>query len=144
MTENPRAIFPAQNDYPTLSDRIQSLLIDQVFIIILMFSFAAILDRFQHPPDWIRAALFFGIWGIYEPFCISFACTIGNYCKNIRIRKFNDINAKPNLFQSYFRYALKILLGWLSFLSIGTNKERRAIHDLAANTIVIKANQPPH
>ena len=94
MTDNTQALFPAQNDYPTLSDRIQSLLIDQVFIIVCMFVFAALLDRFENPPDWIRAALFFGIWGIYEPFCLVFACTLGNYVKGIRVRKFKDQTKK--------------------------------------------------
>jgi len=139
MTEPSTPLFPAQNEYPSLSDRIQSLLIDQVFIVTLMFMFASILDHFENPPDWIRAALFFGIWGIYEPFCLSFACTLGNYVKGIRVRKFANIAAKPNLLQAYFRYFIKVLLGWLSFLSISTNKERRAIHDLAANTIMVKA-----
>jgi len=118
MTENPRAIFPAQNDYPTLSDRIQSLLIDQVFIIILMFSFAAILDRFQHPPDWIRAALFFGIWGIYEPFCISFACTIGSVFYSIPpfdicIDRFAN---KKNCFTGSKRLVRIFLPGFLVFV----------------------------
>jgi hypothetical protein len=50
-------------EYPSLSDRFQSIIIDQVFIVILMFSGAAILDKFNDAPDWVRIALFFGIWG---------------------------------------------------------------------------------
>ena len=70
-----------EQNYPSLSDRVQSSLIDQLFIICMMFLFASLLDHFQHPPDWIRAALFFMIWGIYVPFCVTYACTIGNYVK---------------------------------------------------------------
>ena len=127
-----------EQDYPTLSDRVQSILVDQVFIVTLMFLFTAVLDRFQHPPNWIRIVLFFGIWGIYEPFCMHYACTIGNYVKGIRVRRFKDTTKKMGLVQACFRYLIKLLLGWLSVLSVATNKEKRAIHDLAADTIMIK------
>lgn len=124
--------------YPSLSERIQSILIDQVFIITLMFVFASILDRFEDPPDWIRIVLFFAVWLIYEPFLMTFGCTLGNYFKKIRVRKFPDSSKRINIFQAYGRYILKMLLGWLSFITITTNKERRAIHDLAASTLMIK------
>jgi len=42
------------------------------------------------------------------------------------------------LLQAYIRFITKILLGWLSFLTINMNKDRRAIHDLVASTVMIK------
>ena len=68
----------AEVNYPTLSDRVQSTFIDSILIIILMFVFAAVLERYENAPDWIRIALFFGIWGIYEPLCTSLGFTVGN------------------------------------------------------------------
>ena len=124
--------------YPSLSDRIQSILIDQVLIVILMFVFASVLDRYEDAPDWIRIALFFGIWGVYEPVAMTLGFTVGNYLKGIRPRKFENPTKRINLFQAYVRYFLKLALGWLSFLTIGTNKEKRAIHDMASATVMIR------
>lgn len=127
-----------ENEYPSLSDRFQSIIIDQVFIVILMFLSATILDKFNDTPDWIRIVLFFGIWGIYEPVCMTFGCTIGNLIKGIRVKKFMAPTKKINIFQAYVRYITKLLLGIISFLTISTNKERRAIHDMVASTVMIK------
>jgi len=124
--------------YPSLSDRIQSILIDQVFIIALMFMASAVLDRYENVPDWIRIVLFFGLWGVYEPICMTFGCTIGNYVKRIRSRKFNDPTKRMNVFQAYIRYFIKILLGLVSFVTINMNKAKRAIHDFVASTVMIK------
>lgn len=125
-------------NYPSLSDRIQSTFIDTVFIVILMFISSTILERYENPPDWIRIALFFGLWTVYEPVCTSLGFTIGNYLKGIRVRRNSDPAKKINIFQAFFRYLLKITLGWISFLTIHTNPQKRAIHDLAVGSVVIK------
>ena len=127
-----------ENEYPSLSDRFQSILIDQVFIVILMFLSASILDKFSDAPDWIRVALFFGIWGIYEPVCMTLGCTIGNFIKGIRVKKFATPTKKINIFQAYARYITKLFLGIFSFITVTGNKERRAIHDMLASTVMIK------
>ena|SRR5688572_24725308 len=128
----------SQTEYPLLGDRVQSSFIDGIFIIILMFVFASLLDRYQDPPDWIRIALFVGLWAIYEPVCTSLGCTLGNYIKKIRVRQHGSNTKKINIFQALIRYILKVGLGWISFLTIHSNKERRAIHDFAAGSVMIK------
>ena len=125
------------NQYPSLSQRMLSTVIDQILILIVMLVVAAGLDVFR-PPDWMRAALFFGIWGVYEPVCMTRGCTLGNYTIGIRARKVQDNTKRISIPQAYVRYIVKVLLGWLSFLTINLNKERRAIHDLAASTVMIK------
>jgi uncharacterized RDD family membrane protein YckC len=129
---------PVQIEYPTLSDRVQSTLIDTVFIVVLMFISASILEKYENAPDWIRIALFFGIWCIYEPVCTVLGFTIGNYAKGIRVRKFSNPQKKINIIQALVRYLLKISLGWISFLTMHFNPERRAIHDFAAGSVMIK------
>ena len=124
--------------YPSLSDRVQSTFIDSIVIVILMLISASLLEKYENAPDWIRIALFFGIWGVYEPLCITLGGTVGNYFKGIRVRKQGQESQKINFLQAFFRYVLKMTLGWLSFLSIHTNKERRAIHDFAAGSVMIK------
>jgi hypothetical protein len=128
----------AERQYPSISDRVQSTFIDSLLIVALMFVCSSWLDRYENAPEWLRAALFVGLWGVYEPVCTSLGCTVGNYLKNIRVRKHGDTGKRINLLQAFIRYVLKITLGWISFLSIHANKERRAIHDYAAQSVMIK------
>lgn len=125
-------------EYPLLTDRVQSTFIDTVFVIILMFVFASFLDKMENPPDWLRIALFFGLFAIYEPVCTAFGCTLGNYIKKIRVRRMGHPDQKINLLQAFLRYITKVLLGWISFLTMHTNPERRAIHDLIADSVMIR------
>ena len=127
-----------QVEYPTLSDRVQSTFIDTVFIIILMFAFASVLERYDAAPDWIRIALFFGIWGIYEPLCTSLGFTIGNYAKGIRVKDSDNPTKKIKVLRAFLRYVIKVSLGWISFLTMHMNPERRAIHDFAAGSVMVK------
>jgi uncharacterized RDD family membrane protein YckC len=125
-------------EYPSLSDRFQSTFIDMLFIVAMMFLSSSILERYQDVPDWVRLVLFVGLWGIYEPLCTSLGATIGNSMKNIRVRRINNITKRVNFFQAFFRYLLKISLGWISFISIHFNPEKRAIHDLAVGSVMVR------
>jgi uncharacterized RDD family membrane protein YckC len=97
-----------------------------------------LLDKMTNPPDWLRVAMFLTVWLVYEPLFTILGGTIGNRMNGIRVRKSNDLHATVNIFQSLLRYVLKLTLGWLSFLTIHTSPERRAIHDLAAGSVMIK------
>jgi len=124
--------------YPELRDRIQSTFIDMLLIIILMFVFTSVLDGYDNVPDWVRIAMFAGLFVAYEPLCMTLSCTLGNFIKKIRVRKESDSSKKINILQALVRYPVKVLLGWLSFLTIGTNPKRRAIHDLVSGSVMIK------
>jgi uncharacterized RDD family membrane protein YckC len=127
-----------ETEYPLLGDRVQSSFIDLVFILILMFISATLLERMKNPPDWLRIGLFVLIFILYEPLCTTLGFTIGNYFKKIRVRKVSNTSKRINLLQAIIRYILKAGLGWISFLTIHSNKERRAIHDFAAGSVMIK------
>jgi uncharacterized RDD family membrane protein YckC len=124
--------------YPQLTDRIQSAFIDTILIIIMMFVFASVLDRFEDVPDWVRIAMFVGLFIVYEPLCMTLGSTLGNYIKGIRVRKASDLTKRINIFQAIIRYPIKVLLGWVSFLTINSNPKRRAIHDLVSGSVMIK------
>ncbi|ANH83603.1 hypothetical protein A8C56_00315 [Niabella ginsenosidivorans] len=124
--------------YPQLIDRIQSTFIDTFFIIILMFVFAGILDRYERVPDWVRIVLFIALIIAYEPLCTTLGFTLGNYIKGIRVRKNSDETKRIGLLQALIRYPVKLFLGWISFLTIGTNPKKRAIHDIASGSVMIK------
>ena len=128
--------------YPSLSKRIQSIFIDLLLMIGLMAASGWILDKInpeqKEGDEWLRAVLFIGIWGVYEPLAMTFGCTLGNYLIKIRVRKHNDPGSKINLIQAYMRFVVKFFLGWLSFITISFNDERRAIHDFASGTIMLE------
>lgn len=126
-----------EDEYPPLIVRLQSMFIDTVIIIVAMVIFSMILDRFPGAPDWLRIALFLAVLIFYEPFCLTFGFTIGNYIKGIRVKKFADTNSRISFFHAVIRYMVKVLLGWISFLTIHSNPSRRAIHDLASGSVMI-------
>ena len=127
-----------QEKYPQLADRIQSTFIDTILIVILMFVFANILDKFDNVPDWVRIIMFAGLFIVYEPLCMTSGSTLGNYLKGIRVRRSSDSTKRINIFQAIVRYPIKMLLGWVSFLTINSNPKRRAIHDLVSGSVMIK------
>lgn len=124
--------------YPPLIDRIQSSFIDVILIVVLMFVFGSILDRFGQVPEWVHIVLFLGLWVAYEPLCTSIGFTLGNYIKGIRVRSERDPNRRINVFQGLVRYIFKMALGWLSFITIHSNSQKRAIHDLVCGSVMIK------
>jgi uncharacterized RDD family membrane protein YckC len=128
--------------YPDLKTRVQSTFIDVLLMVVLMFGAATILDKAGigdgENDGWIKAVVFVGIWGVYEPLSMTLGCTVGNYLMKIRVRKHELTTSKINILQAYVRFAIKLLLGWISFLTIHSNKERRAMHDLAAGSVMIE------
>ncbi len=108
-------------------------------MVVLMFVAASVLDKISDGEDgWIRALVFIGIWGVYEPLSMTLGSTLGNYLMKIKVRQEGNRDKKINLLQALIRFIIKISLGWISFLTIHSNKERRAIHDFAAGSVVIE------
>ena len=140
-TLQPDQTIEAKSPYPTLVKRIQSIFIDAITILLAMFAISAIIDRVGEVPDWLRAVLFIALCGVYEPLSMAFGCTLGNYIMGIRVRKASDEKHTINIFQSYLRFILKFILGWLSFITIHTDRQRRAIHDLGAGSVMIEVNK---
>ena len=131
-----------QENFPPLIKRFQSLFIDQAFIILCMIVFSRLLANTDaESTGGLRGFLLFGLFFLYEPFCMSFGCSIGNYISGIRVRKFGDEEKRINILNSYLRFIVKILLGIISFFTVTSNKYKRAIHDMAAGSIMIYAQK---
>lgn len=102
-----------------------------------MVAISQLAGQFENFPPTIRVILFILIL-FYEPICTSMGGTLGNYLMKIRIRQYDNKNRKINLFQAIIRYIVKIMLGWLSFVTIHFNQEKRAIHDMVASSVMIQ------
>jgi|ERR1043165_10219672 uncharacterized RDD family membrane protein YckC len=127
-------------NYPPLIKRFQSLIIDQLFIIVCMAVLSNLLPAGDgHNTDILKGGLLFGLFFVYEPFCMAFACTIGNLITGIRVRKLGNHSERINILQSYIRFVFKLFLGIISFFTVTGNENRQAIHDMAAGSVMIYA-----
>jgi len=124
-------------NYPGLKDRIQSTIIDSIAIVILIFLFSMLFDSIGPVSDNLRFTAFIFVFGIFEPLCTTLGATPGNLASGLRVRQFNNPDKKINFFMALIRYIVKVMLGIVSFFTIHSNKEKRAIHDFAADSVVI-------
>jgi uncharacterized RDD family membrane protein YckC len=128
--------------YPALSRRMGSILIDSLLIVLIMFLLTDLFERIllvnEGNAGLVRGICFIALWGLYEPVAMSLGGTLGNYVIGIKVRKYNDHDKKINFIQALGRFMIKMFLGWISFISIGFNKEKRAIHDLATGTLMLE------
>jgi uncharacterized RDD family membrane protein YckC len=127
--------------YPDLKTRIQSTFIDGILMVSLMFLVAWVFDKSGQEEEengWIKAVIFIGIWCVYEPLSMTLGSTLGNYLMKIRVKKYNNTGKRINLLQAFVRVIFKVALGWVSFITIHTNDERRAIHDIVAGSVMME------
>lgn len=127
-------------EFPTLITRIQSSVIDFGVILIIIFVFSQLSDSINFP-DWIRGFALLFVFILYEPTLQTLGGTIGNRIKGINVRKNQDVERKINFFQALIRFIVKVLLGWVSFLTIHNDYRKRAIHDLVAGTVMLPSKK---
>jgi uncharacterized RDD family membrane protein YckC len=129
--------------YPPLLKRVYSFLIDTGFKALLLFIATITFSWMKldgEKENWIKGIVFVLVIAVYEPLSMRLGATLGNYCTGIRVRRYLDPAKRINLFQAYCRYIVKILFGWLSCFTIGFNQQRRALHDMIGESIVIEKN----
>jgi len=133
-----KLIHKNEFELPTIKTRYFSMLIDVIVITLLALGVAEIFYLLDdNVPDYIRAAMFVIVVILYEPILVSTGCTFGQLILNIRVRQFKDPQKKIWFFAALLRLIAKAFLGWISFLTVTFNINRRAIHDYASGSIVI-------
>lgn len=118
---------------PLLIRRVKATLIDGSFILALMFIIPVVFEYTGDAPGWLRACLLIFLLGVYEPLFIVLGSTPGQ-----KLRSIYNTQKRINIFRSYARFFVKLLLGFLSFVTIHFNKQRRAIHDFAGHSVMIE------
>lgn len=127
--------------YPSLLKRIESFLIDTILKLLLIYlatCFFGMRRWSERKEEWAKAIVFILVVIMYEPVSMRIGATLGNYITGIRVRRLADTSRTINLFQSFTRYGTKIFVGWLSCFTILFNKQRRALHDMVGESIVIE------
>lgn len=125
--------------YPSILKRYLSTLIDSLFVLSMMILVSYLFQSNNQLATNARVGMILFLFFVYEPICTSKFCTIGQKVTGIRVRAM-FLRQNISISKAYFRIIIKILFGFLSFFTIPFTKNKRAIHDLIANSIVIEKN----
>lgn len=122
--------------YPRLLRRIQALMIDGLIVSILAIGALVLAPRvgLQGIHAAISATL---VVFMLEPFLVSVTGgTLGHHLLGIRVTSKRS-GKNINIFAAVVRFLAKIVLGWLSLVSIFVTKQHQAIHDSLVGSIVV-------
>jgi uncharacterized RDD family membrane protein YckC len=128
-----------QEEYPSILKRYLSTVIDSMFVLSMMVLAGYLFQNDNQMAINARVGMILFLFFVYEPVCTSKYCTLGQKVTGIRVRSML-LRENISITKAYLRIIIKILLGFLSFFTIPFTKNKRAIHDLVANSIVIEKN----
>jgi len=131
-----------EEDIPGVSVRVKAVVTDSIVIFVFMISVTYLFEGIENVPDYAKMIAFIFIFLLYDPIFTSvFGGTIGHMMLGIRVKRKN--NQQKNLFflLAIIRFMVKVLLGWISLLTIYGNKKGQAIHDLLVGSVVLYAKQ---
>lgn len=123
--------------YPTLLERFKALVLDAGIIIVSLIAAGLVFQSFPEASGTVRGLVLIGIYMLYEPVMVSLGGTIGHRVFGMVVRSHADRNRKVMFPLALVRSLVKWLLGWLSFISMIGNEERRSVHDIASRSIVL-------
>lgn len=126
---------------PPLIQRIKSTIIDTAVIFILMLIASKVLQSLDIESGSVNAILIVLIL-LYEPICISLGKTLGQKITGLKVSRLNNYiengeTKKLNFFLAFARYMSKVLLGWISLLTIHSDKYGQAIHDKIGSSVML-------
>ncbi len=125
--------------YPSLTRRYIATAIDVGFVIGAIILIGYLFDEASEAGVKIRVGLILFLFFVYEPLCTSRFCTLGQKIMRVRVRRYPSLK-RISLLMAYTRILIKAFLGILSFFTLPFSQKRRAIHDLAARSIVVFAD----
>lgn len=125
--------------FPSLVTRVKALFIDLVIMLIIFTATTLFIDTFGDIPNFVKGSIAIFMFYLYDPILTSFTgSTLGHKIMKLKVRKYKDPEQRISLGQALLRFITKGLLGWVSFLTVTANKRKRAIHDIASGSIIMK------
>lgn len=118
--------------------RIKAAFVDIIFIMMIIYTTSFFFVMFNDINETIRGIVFTAIFILYEPLFVSiFGSSLGHMFCDLRVQKDDSAGKNLSFPIAIIRFLLKTALGWVSLLSISSDTKKRAIHDLAAKSVVI-------
>lgn len=125
-------------EYPLLAERFKAMLVDAFLILFAMVLVSLLFSVFENAPGFVRGAVFILLIFLYDPLFVSFGGgTIGHRAMGLKVKSHSDRNRNVFLPLAILRFIVRWFLGWISFVTMISDKEKRAIHDLLCNSIVL-------
>lgn len=130
-------------EYPTVLERVKAMFMDSITMVLFMLIATQVFSFFEKVPDIVRIVTFVFIFLLYDPiFTSTFGGTIGHMIIGISVKRVNNPTMNINLPFAILRFSGKVLLGWISLITVTTNQKKRAIHDFMGGSIVLYNRQP--
>lgn len=126
--------------YPNLARRYFAAVLDFCFILTMLWAISRLLLAAGYTNEDMGVWLFLLPFMLYEPILSSRFATLGQFVFSFRVRKLSEVE-KADIWQTLPRTLLKYMLGFVSLLTLPARKDRRSIHDLLSNTIVVEARK---
>ena len=124
---------------PSLIKRTKCTILDSMMIILLMYLVSILITALYIDSTYVRILSLVAIL-LYEPVLTSIGKTIGQKIMGLRVLEFSSrINSRSNrinIFKSLVRYIFKILLGWISLLTVHSDSYGRALHDKFSGSVM--------
>ncbi|QCX00144.1 RDD family protein [Aggregatimonas sangjinii] len=128
-----------QYHFANLPDRVKAAIIDSIILIVMMYGATQFLNMFSNVTNTVRMLIFILVFLLYDPLLISlFGGTIGHSKAGIIVKREADTSKNLALPSAILRFVIKISLGWISLLTVTGNKKRKALHDIAVGSLVLK------
>lgn len=126
-------------NYASISERVKAAFIDSLVLVAMMYASSDFLTMFDEVPKYLRWSLLVFVFILYDPLLTHFfGSTLGQSFIKIGVRTDNLQLKKISFPFAVIRFLFKATLGWISLLTIAGNKKSKSIHDLVANSVVIK------
>lgn len=123
--------------YPSIIVRIKAAFADTIVVIGLIIGLTTLFSKFDNVPEYVRITGVVLIL-LYDPIFTSFfGGTLGHIMMKIRVKQIKNLDKNIPFFNAVVRFVVKLLLGWISLLTVANNKKKLALHDMAAGSVVI-------
>jgi uncharacterized RDD family membrane protein YckC len=128
--------------FPSLLTRVKALVLDSLVILFIFSTLSVSINYLGDIPTLVKGFMLVFMIYLYDPILTSFfGATLGHRMMNLTVRKYDNQDMNISIGQALIRFFLKVILGWISFLTVTSNEQKRAIHDLASGSIVIHKNE---
>ena len=127
-----------EENYPGVFIRVKAVVTDSGVLLLFMLAAYSIFGLFEDVHDYARLAAFVFIFVLYDPlFTSTFGGTIGHMIFGIRVKRENKPERNILFHLAIIRFIVKALLGWISLITVSTNKKCKAIHDMLVGSVVV-------